>query len=147
MSEHDSRSLPRVFLVEDNVADVRLVEEGIEMATLDIELNVARTSSKAIESLIDADHDETRLPQLIILDLNLPGRSGLEVLEEIRNDESLRSVPVVVASSSENPDDIDRAYEQSANAYVSKPTDPDDYIQMIAALSEFWIANANSPSQ
>jgi CheY-like chemotaxis protein len=81
---------------------------------------------------------------LILLDLNLPGKSGVDVLQTVRDESRFSSVPVVVVSSSENPDDIRRVYERSANAYVTKPTDPDEYIQMIVATVRFWIATVNT---
>ncbi|ESS10090.1 MAG: HoxA-like transcriptional regulator [uncultured archaeon A07HN63] len=83
-------------------------------------------------------------PDLILLDLNLPGNAGLEILEIVRNESAFQRVSVVVISSSENPADINRSYELSANAYITKPADPDEYISMIGAAVGFWIAATRS---
>ena len=136
-------STPKVFVIEDNPADVRLVREGIEATGIEIEVTVLNSGRQAVERLtaIGADRPED-YPDLILLDLNLPGRSGFELLETVRTETAFPEVPVAVVSSSENPEDINRAYEQSANAYVMKPADPDDYIGMIDAAVGFWIVTA-----
>jgi len=104
-------------------------------------LEVINSGQQAAERLtaIGADGPEDH-PDLILLDLNLPGKSGFDLLQTVRNETVFRDVPVVVVSSSKNADDINRAYELAANAYVTKPADPDDYIGMIDATVGFWIA-------
>jgi len=133
----------RVFAIEDNPADVRLVREGVETTETAIELEVITNGRQAAERLtaIEADSPKDH-PNLILLDLNIPGKSGFDLLETIRNETAFQDVPVVVVSSSENPDDINRVYELAANAYVTKPADPDDYIEMIDSTVDFWIATA-----
>ena len=140
--------MPRVVAVEDNPADVRLIEEGVAAAGVELALTVynsGRTAAdqfRAIDAETPADHAD-----LILLDLNLPGASGLELLTLVRTETPFPGVPVVIISSSESRDDINRAYEHAANAYVTKPTDPDNYIDMIEATIEFWITTAaNSPA-
>lgn len=135
-------STPRLFAIEDNPADVRLLKEGVDAAGVDLDLNVINSGGEAIERLtaIDPDSPEVK-PDLVFLDLNLPGKSGFDVLESIRTETAFQDVPVVVISSSENSDDIRRVYESAANAYVTKPADPDEYIQMIEAAIDFWITN------
>jgi len=138
-----SSSVPRVFAIEDNPADVRLVREGVETTETTIELEVINNGRQAAERLtaIEATTPEDH-PNLILLDLNIPGKSGFDLLEMIRNETVFQDVPIVVVSSSENPDDINRVYELAANAYVTKPADPDDYIEMIDATVDFWITTA-----
>ena len=140
--------MPRVVAVEDNPADVRLIEEGVAAAGVELALTVyngGRTAAdqfRAIDAETPADHAD-----LILLDLNLQGASGLELLTLVRTETPFPGVPVVIISSSESRDDINRAYEHAANAYVTKPTDPDNYIDMIDATIEFWITTAaNSPA-
>ena len=140
--------MPRVVAVEDNPADVRLIKEGVAAAGVELALTVynsGRTAAdrfRAIDAETPADH-----PDLTLLDLNLPGASGLELLTLVRTETPFPGVPVVIISSSESRDDINRAYEHAANAYVTKPTDPDNYIDMIDATIEFWITTAaNSPA-
>lgn len=137
-------SVPRVVAVEDNPADVRLVREGVDAANTDIELDVLSSGQQAADQLmaIEADKSEDH-PDLILLDLNLPGKSGFDLLEVVRNESVFQDVPVVIISSSENPEDINRSYKLSANAYVTKPPDPDDYIGMIDATIDFWIATTS----
>ncbi|WP_136716516.1 response regulator [Halorientalis salina] len=142
--ETAGKSIPRVVAVEDNPGDVRLIEEGISAAGIDLELDVIQNGSQAIERFTTAgSEDASSRPDLLLLDLNLPGASGFDVLEVVRTESSFQNVPIVVVSSSENPDDIERIYESAANAYVTKPADPDEYIQMIVAAVDFWIANVN----
>jgi|AntRauTorcE11898_2_1112593.scaffolds.fasta_scaffold00083_53 CheY-like chemotaxis protein len=138
-------SVPRIVVIEDNPADVRLVKEGIDVTDVDIEVSVINSGREAAERLtaIGADSPEDH-PNLILLDLNLPGKSGFDLLETIHNETAFPDVPVVVVSSSENPDDINRVYDLSANAYVMKPADPDDYIEMIDATVGFWITTVIS---
>ncbi|WP_280585812.1 response regulator [Halorubrum sp. Boch-26] len=132
-----------MFAIEDNPADIRLVREGVDAADIELALHVLNSGQQAADKLtaIDADSPEDH-PDLILLDLNLPGKSGFDLLEVVRNESAFRDVPVVIVSSSENPDDINRSYELSANAYITKPTDPDDYIEMIDATVNFWVVTA-----
>ncbi|ESS09028.1 MAG: HoxA-like transcriptional regulator [uncultured archaeon A07HN63] len=136
--------VPRVIAVEDNPADVRLLREGIAAAETTLELTVFNNGQNAADHLAAIAPDAAdEHPDLILLDLNTPGRSGFELLELIRTDTAFQAVPVVIVSSSKNPQDIDRAYEQSANAYATKPADPDEHIRMIDATIEFWIATVS----
>jgi len=144
MSKSTANSLPaRVVAIEDNPADVRLVKEGVDATEIKVELQVFNSGHQAVEQLtaIDASSPED-YPDLILLDLNLPGKSGFDLLETIRNETVFHHVPVVIVSSSENPEDINRCYELSANAYITKPADPDDYIRMIDDTVDFWITTA-----
>jgi|APHM01.1.fsa_nt_gi FOG: CheY-like receiver len=136
---------PRVIAVEDNPADVRLLQEGIDATGIDLTLTVYNSGRQAAETLTGIAPDAVdEHPDLVLMDLNLPGRTGLELLELIRTDTAFQDVPVVIVSSSENPTDINRAYEQAANAYATKPADPDEHIRMIDATIEFWIGTVFS---
>lgn len=135
----------RVLAIEDNRADILLVEQGIEEAPYPVELQSIRNGNRAIEWLTDHSGDPPAMPQLILLDLNLPGKPGFEVLRTVRADSSFNDVPVAVVSSSQNPADIERAYRTGANAYVMKPKDPDEYIEMVVAAIEFWIPHPHDP--
>lgn len=133
-------SVPLVVAVEDNPGDIRLVEEGVAAAATEIDLRIIKSGRAAIDRLTSlAAADSRDHLDLILLDLNLPGKSGFDVLRAVRTETDFRDVPVVVVSSSQNQDDITRVYELSGNAYVTKPSDPDDYIEMIAAIVSFWI--------
>ena len=135
-------SVSRVFAIEDNPADARLVREGINDAAVEVDIQVIHSGQQAIDRLTAIDSSEPNAyPDLILLDLNLPGKSGFEVLSTVRNETTFPDIPVVAVSSSENPEDVKRAYELSASAYVTKPADPDEYIRMINATVEFWVGN------
>lgn len=138
-----SASVPRILAIEDNRADILLVEQGVEQATTRVELQSIRNGTRAIEWVTGGAEANSVAPQLILLDLNLPGQPGFEVLRAVRDDARFGDVPVAVVSSSENPADVDRAYRMGANAYVTKPQDPDDYIQMVVAAIDFWIPHAH----
>ncbi|WP_201740182.1 response regulator [Salinigranum halophilum] len=125
-----------LLVFEDNPGDVHLIEEGVAAAPTDVTLQVIANGTDAIEWLA-ADRRLVDL-DLVLLDLNLPGRSGFEVLDALR-DRASSHTPVVVLSSSENPEDIAAAYEAGANAYVMKPTDPDTFIETVVATMRFWI--------
>lgn len=134
---------PRVVAVEDNPADVRLMREGIEATDIEVTLSVYNSGRVAADDLraIDDESPDDH-PDLILLDLNLPGKSGLDLLTLVRTETGFHDVPVVIISSSENPEDINRVYEHAANAYITKPADPDEYIEMIDATIEFWLTTA-----
>jgi chemotaxis family two-component system response regulator Rcp1 len=134
-----SEPTPLVVSVEDNPADVRLIEEGVAAVDQDIDFRVYNNGRNAIEQLTGDGGVPAESVQLVLLDLNIPGKSGLEILRYLRKDPELDAVPVLTVSSSENPDDIRRIYEASANAYLAKPTDPDEFIQMITAAVRFWM--------
>lgn len=141
-----------ILVVEDNIGDVRLVREGVESADDTVKLEVLKSGGKAIDRVSATDGakgaqggPDGEIPALVFLDLNLPGASGFDVLEVLRANERFETVPVVVVSSSQNPEDVTRAYDATANAYVTKPTDPDEYIEMIATATEFWIPDSSSP--
>jgi len=137
---------PLVVSVEDNPADVRLIEEGVSATGGDIELRVFNNGQRAIEQLLGDDGVSTEAIRLVLLDLNVPGKSGLEILRLLREDAQFGTVPIVTVSSSENPEDIRRVYDASANAYLTKPTDPDEFIQAVAAAVRFWIPSVATSS-
>lgn len=142
MSKQDVEP-PRVIAIEDNPADARLAREGVKTVETELDFQVHNSGAEAIERLKAIDPEpQAAHPDLILLDLNLPGKSGFEVLTAIRTETAFQHVPVVVVSSSENRSDIRRVYELSGNAYVVKPVDPDEYIEMIGAIVDFWTLNA-----
>jgi Response regulators consisting of a CheY-like receiver domain and a winged-helix DNA-binding domain len=134
-----SETTPLVVSVEDNPADVHLIEEGVDNVDGDVELRVFNNGQRAVEELTGDGDVPVESIQLVLLDLNIPGKSGLEILRLLREDQRYDAVPIVLVSSSENPEDVRRSYDASANAYLTKPTDPDEFIQAIAAAMRFWI--------
>ncbi|MFC7230854.1 response regulator [Saliphagus sp. GCM10025308] len=141
MTENDST--PFILLVEDNPGDVQLTQIAFQDAGFDVSIQVAMDGVEAIEFLED---EEAPCPDLILLDLNLPRKNGFDVLEEIKSDSELRQLPVIVLTSSASSDDVILSYEQHANAYLTKPTNPGSFVDLIQSTGEFWIEKARMPS-
>lgn len=135
----------KILIVEDNPGDVRLTQEALRQSTngLDFELVTAYDGEEAMDVLNKAATE--KLPHLIILDLNIPKKSGLEVLKEVKEDDRFKSIPLVVLTSSEAGHDIARSYEGYANSYVSKPVDFDSFCQTISRIVNFWFKIATIP--
>lgn len=132
-----------ILLVEDNPGDARLVEEALAGAELDCGLHVVTTGEQALTFLFEAPSKPS--PDLVLLDLNLPGMDGCAVLESIRDDPGLRPTPVIMLTSSAAPEDVRRCYEATANAYVTKPTHPDELVSLMRAIDQFWVQQAVFP--
>lgn len=132
-----------ILLVEDNPGDVRLIQEAVKVTDRVVSLQTVSSGDGAVEFLHEASADS--LPDLVLLDLNLPGRDGCGVLEAIRDDPQLKLLPVIVLTSSETDEDVARCYEARANAYLTKPTSPDEFISLVSTLERFWIEQARLP--
>ena len=129
--------LRELLLVEDNPGDVLLVEEALEQLALPCRLSVARDGAVALEMLQGGAR-----PELILLDVNLPKRSGFDVLKELKQDAELRHIPVIVLTSSKADRDVRLAYDLHANAYVCKPSDFDGYVSLVRRIADFWLSDA-----
>jgi len=128
-----------VLLVEDNPGDIRLIQEAFNEGDILSHLNVTRDGEQAMAYLRqEGTYSRSPRPAFILLDLNLPRKDGREVLEEIKRDESLRQIPVVILSTSTNVEDVRRAYDLHANCYVPKPIDMDQLVQLGKSLEDFW---------
>jgi chemotaxis family two-component system response regulator Rcp1 len=136
-----------ILLVDDNAADVRMVRDGLQEALPEARLSVAADGVEAIRFLRrEGRHVKAPRPDLIILDLRLPKKSGFDVLVEIKQDPALANIPVVVQSSSEAPIDIQRAYSLHANCYITKPAGFDEFSRTMRILADFWVTVAKLPS-
>jgi CheY-like chemotaxis protein len=141
----DRGSSVQILLVEDNPGDVRLTQEAFKDGRIANDLVVCGDGDKALALLKDRKARGEAQPGLILLDLNLPGRGGLDVLAEIKADPELRLIPVVVVTSSAAERDVVQSYERNANAYVTKPIDIDEFLTAIRALGDFWLAVVQLP--
>ena len=135
----------QILLVEDNPGDVRLTQEAFRHGRLANELIVCGDGVAAMALLRERQAKNEQQPGLILLDLNLPGRGGLEVLAEIKADTELRVIPVVILTSSGAERDVLQSYERNANAYVTKPIDIDEFLSAIRSLGDFWLAVVQLP--
>ena len=136
-----------VLLVEDNPSDVRLMKEAFAECEAPVRLNVIGDGASAISFLNCQDTREQPLPDLVVLDLNLPGKSGREVLRHIRNSASpLAEIPVIILSTSANEEDIRLCYQQHANCYVVKPVDLDQFFDAVEAIQRFWLNTVFLPA-
>lgn len=133
----------RILLVEDDPGDVLITTEALERTKLLHRLDTARDGEEALRYL--EEHKDAERPDLILLDLNLPRVDGREVLARIKADEQLRTIPVVVLSTSEADEDILRSYQLHANAYVSKPVDFDSFVNIVQQIDDFFLTVVRLP--
>src|SRR5690242_10715706 len=135
-----------ILLVEDNPGDVRLTKEAFRDAKVRNLLSVVPDGVAAIEFLRrQGQYANATRPDVILLDLNLPRKDGREVLSEIKADPELRRIPVVILTTSEAEDDILKAYNLSANCYITKPVDLDQFLLVIRSIEDFWLTFVKLP--
>lgn len=135
-----------ILLVEDNPGDVRLTQEALKENKIRNNLHVAKDGVEAMKFLRRMNgHAAAPRPDLILLDLNLPKKDGREVLTEIKSDEKLRSIPVVILTTSDAEDDVARAYQMYANCYVRKPIDLNRFIEVVKIIENFWLSIVELP--
>ena len=138
----------QIMLVEDNPGDLRLIREVFrECGYLDNLLTLTEGEQALAYLKRNPPYPDAARPDLILLDLNLPGRNGFEVLHEIKKNPDLRSIPVIILSSSQNPADISMAYDFHANCYVAKPGQLDELISTIQAIQNYWLRTAMLPTE
>ncbi|QLD91016.1 response regulator [Natronomonas salina] len=136
----------QILLVEDNPGDVRLTQEAFKEGQIDNDLHVVEDGVEALDFLFKrGEYADAPCPDIVLLDLNLPRKNGDEVLEEMRADETLQYVPVVVLTSSEAQEDVVKSYELNANAYLTKPVDPVDFIEVVQSFEQFWLSIVRLP--
>lgn len=135
-----------VLLVEDNPADADLTREALEASKLVLNLSVAVDGEQCLNFLRRAgEFSNAPRPDLILLDLNLPRVSGREVLAEIKNAPGLRTIPVVVLTSSAAETDVVQSYDLGANCYITKPVDLNSFMSIVASVNEFWFTVVKLP--
>lgn len=136
-----------ILLVEDNPGDARLMKEALAEAKIRNRLHLVADGVDAFAYLRREDRFAGAIrPDLILLDLNLPGKDGREVLPEIKRDEELRRIPVVILTTSQAETDIARAYDLHANAYVMKPLDIEQFITVVKSIEDFWLTIVKLPN-
>ncbi len=137
-----------ILMVEDNPDDVMLTGELLKAAWPRTRLHFAEDGAEALTFLRREErYANVPRPDLIVLDLNLPKKDGREVLAEIKADDSLRRIPVIVLTTSQAPSDILRAYDLHANCYITKPRELDQYFEVVKCIEDFWLTTAKLPRE
>jgi two-component system, chemotaxis family, response regulator Rcp1 len=143
MEQPDNERIREILLVEDNPGDIRLAKEALKEGGINHHLQVAMDGKEALAIL----HGEGALPDLIFLDLNLPKMDGREVLAQIKADDRLKRIPVVVLTTSSAEADIVKAYNLHANCYVTKPVDLERFIDLVKEIENFWMTVVRLPGR
>ncbi|OUL33107.1 response regulator [Nostoc sp. T09] len=137
-----------VLLVEDNPGDALLTRIALEDSKISVHLNVVEDGVEAMAFLRKQDkYAKVPHPDIVLLDLNLPKKDGREVLAEIKGDEHLKRIPVVVLTTSQAEEDILKAYNLAANCYITKPVDFDQFVKIIRSIENFWFAIVKLPPE
>ena len=137
-----------ILMVEDNSSDIRLVEEALKGIRLKKNLYIVHDGVEAIQFLNqESKYEDVPRPDLILLDLGLPRKDGWEVLKEIKNDEKLKTIPVIIVTVSNDPEIINNAYRLQANSVFIKPLDIDEFNKYIKGINDFWFNIALLPSK
>jgi two-component system, chemotaxis family, response regulator Rcp1 len=136
-----------ILVVEDSAGDVELIRTGFKQSTVAHNLYVAPDGFAAMDFLLKAgEFKNTPKPDLVILDINLPGMNGHEVLAKIRSNEEIKKTPVIILSSSSSKTDVEQSYKMNVNSYVTKPMELQDFLVAIKSIESFWLSIAELPS-
>ncbi len=137
-----------ILMAEDNPGDIRLTREALKDGKVSNSLNVVNNGSDALAYLRkQPPFENMSRPDLILLDLNLPKINGIEVLQEIKTDETLKLIPVVILTTSKSEQDITSSYQNHANCYITKPVDLDQFMSAINAIDNFWLSIVRLPTE
>ena len=135
-----------ILLAEDNPGDIRLTQQALKDSKMHNNLHVVNDGEQAVSFLRRLPpYENAPRPGLFLLDLNMPKKDGREVLEEIKDDPELRSIPTVVLTTSEADQDVMSAYQLHANAYITKPVDFDQFVDVVKGIQEFWLTIVRLP--
>jgi two-component system response regulator len=138
----------RILMVEDNPDDVDLTREALKDAKVCNQLHVVQDGVEAMAFLRrEGKYTGAPHPDIILLDLNLPRKDGREVLAEVKSDENLKRIPVVVLTTSQAEEDIMKAYNLHVNCYITKPVDFDQFIKVVKSIEEFWFSVVKLPKE
>lgn len=135
-----------ILLVEDNPGDIRLTQEALRESKINATLHVTMDGVEGCDYLFRrSGYEEAICPDLIMLDLNLPRRSGLELLKIVKADETLKNIPVVIFTTSDANEDIKKCYSNHANCYILKPVDFDEFFDIMMLIDQFWFKTVQLP--
>ncbi len=135
-----------ILIVEDNEGDVLLISEALEEKKIVSKISVVKNGEQAIDFLEKQGvYQQVLLPDLILLDINLPRKNGHEVLQYIKETEHLKQIPVIMLTTSSSESDILKSYKNHANCYITKPVDVDNFLKAVTSIEEFWISLVQLP--
>lgn len=144
----DNFKIIDILLVEDNLGDARLAKEALKESKVKNQLYIVNDGVAATDFLFKLnEYKDVPTPDLILLDLNLPKKDGREVLSEIKADENLKRIPVVILTMSKAEEDIIKAYDLHANCFITKPLDLDKFMDVVKSIEDFWLTIVKLPNQ
>lgn len=126
-----------ILLVEDNEGDIFLTTEALEESKIINEISVIKDGQEALDFIFKSRHRD--LPDLILLDVNLPKKNGHEVLKELKNHPVFKKIPVIMLTTSSSRRDIDQSYENHANCFITKPVEVSDFLEAVNSIEQFWL--------
>ena len=136
----ENNNAVEILLVEDNEGDIVLTLDAFEESKINTDISVVRNGQEALDFLYRrAGYEQELKPDLILLDINIPILNGHEVLKIVKADPELKKIPVIMLTTSSNPKDVNLAYENDTNSYVTKPIEMDDFLKAILKIEEFWL--------
>lgn len=137
-----------ILLIEDSPSDANLTMQSLQQAKITNRLHWVEEGEAAMDFLYQrGNYADAPRPDLIVLDLNLPGMDGREILAEVKADVDLRRIPVVILTTSSNEEDVLRSYDLNANCYVTKPFNVQQFIQVVQLISDFWLTAVKLPAE
>lgn len=138
----------QILLVEDNEGDILLTKEAFEDASLSYHINVARDGKEGMQYLEKkGKFADAETPDLVLLDINLPKKNGHEVLHFIKSNDSLKHIPVIMLTTSNSENDVEKSYKNHANCHIIKPIEVEDFLYVMANIESFWINIARLPGK
>ncbi len=146
---HDTKGRPvEILLVEDNPADVRLTEEVFETCKITNHMHVVTDGEEALAFIRKkGSYAGKPRPDVVLLDLNLPKKDGREVLSEIKSDPELKTIPVIVLTTSDADQDVWKAYDSGVNSYITKPVDLKQFVDVCRSIEDFWLTIVKLPTR
>jgi CheY-like chemotaxis protein len=135
-----------ILLVEDNEGDIYLTTEALEEKRIINQISVVKDGQAALDFIFKrGEYSDAKMPDLILLDVNLPKKNGHEVLAEIKSDEISKHIPVIVLTTSSSEKDINSCYKNHANCYITKPVEADQFLQAVSTIEGFWLSIVSLP--
>jgi CheY-like chemotaxis protein len=137
----------KILLVEDNEGDILLTSEALNESKIHVKLSVVKDGWEALNYLEKKEsYQNVTMPDLILLDVNLPKLNGHELLKSIKTNESLKQIPVIMLTTSSSENDVLMSYKNHANCYITKPVDVNDFLKVVSSIEDFWISIVKLPS-